>query len=74
MAVDKSGEVVCAGSAEPFRVCVWSVQTGRLTDVLTGHLGPVASLAFHPVRGSLVSGGFFVSDVCECICRPRHEN
>ena len=60
MAVDKSGEVVCAGSAEPFRVCVWSVQTGRLTDVLTGHLGPVASLAFHPVRGSLVSG-FFVS-------------
>jgi periodic tryptophan protein 2 len=56
MAVDRSGEVVCAGSAEPFRVCVWSVQTGRLTDVLTGHLGPVASLAFHPVRGSLVSG------------------
>lgn len=55
MAVDKSGEVVCAGSAEPFRICVWSVQTGRLTDVLTGHMGPVASLAFHPVRGSLVS-------------------
>ncbi|KAL3790969.1 hypothetical protein ACHAW5_005214 [Stephanodiscus triporus] len=53
MAVDKSGEVVCAGSAEPFRICVWSVQTGRLTDVLTGHMGPVASLAFHPVRGSL---------------------
>ncbi|KAL7542564.1 hypothetical protein ACHAXR_011882 [Thalassiosira sp. AJA248-18] len=58
MAVDKSGEVVCAGSAEPFRVCVWSVQTGKLTDVLTGHLGPVASLAFHPVRGSLASGSW----------------
>ena len=56
MAVDKSGEVLCAGSAEPFRVCVWSVQTGKLTDVLTGHSGPVSSLAFHPVRGSLVSG------------------
>jgi len=55
MAVDKSGEVVCAGSAEPFRICVWSVQTGKLTDVLTGHSGPVSSLAFHPVRGSLVS-------------------
>lgn len=58
MAVDKSGEVVCAGSAEPFRVCVWSVQTGRLTDVLTGHMGPVASLAFHPVRGSLASASW----------------
>ena len=57
MAVDKSGEVLCAGSAEPFRVCVWSVQTGKLTDVLTGHSGPVSSLAFHPVRGSLVSCG-----------------
>ncbi|KAK1746488.1 WD40 repeat protein [Skeletonema marinoi] len=44
MAVDKSGEVVCAGSAEPFRVCVWSVQTGKLTDVLTGHVGPVNSV------------------------------
>lgn len=40
MAVDNSGEAVCAGSSEPFRVCVWSVQTGILTDVLTCHLGP----------------------------------
>ena len=55
MAVDKSGEVVCAGSSEPFRICVWSIQTGRLTDVLSGHMGPIAGLAFHPVRGSLVS-------------------
>ncbi|KAL7543380.1 hypothetical protein ACHAWF_007377 [Thalassiosira exigua] len=58
MAVDRSGEVVCAGSAEPFRVCVWSVQTGKLTDVLTGHMGPVAGLAFHPVRGSLASSSW----------------
>lgn len=58
MAVDKSGEVVCAGSAEPFRACVWSVQTGKLTDVLTGHLGPVSALAFHPVRGHLASASW----------------
>ncbi|EED95425.1 WD40-repeat protein [Thalassiosira pseudonana CCMP1335] len=58
MAVDKSGEVVCAGSTEPFRVCVWSVQTGKLTDVLTGHLGPISSLAFHPVRGTLASASW----------------
>jgi periodic tryptophan protein 2 len=58
MAVDKSGEIVCAGSAEPFRVCVWSVQTGKLTDVLTGHLGPISGLAFHPIRGTLASASW----------------
>jgi periodic tryptophan protein 2 len=58
MAVDKSGEIVCAGSAEPFRVCVWSVQTGKLTDVLTGHIGPISGLAFHPVRGTLASASW----------------
>ena len=58
MAVDKSGEVVCAGSAEPFRICVWSVQTGKLTDVLSGHMGPVSGLAFHPVRGTLASSSW----------------
>jgi len=58
MAVDKSGEVVCAGSADPFRICVWSVQTGKLTDVLSGHLGPVSGLAFHPVRGTLASSSW----------------
>lgn len=64
LAVDGSGEVVCAGSAEPFRVCVWSVQTGKLTDVLTGHEGPVAGLDFHPVRGFLVSFVFFFERAC----------
>ena len=58
MAVDKSGEIVCAGSAEPFRVCVWSVQTGKLTDVLTGHLGPISGLSFHPIRGTLASASW----------------
>ncbi|KAL7469362.1 hypothetical protein ACHAXS_009624 [Conticribra weissflogii] len=58
MAVDKSGEIVCAGSNEPFRVCVWSVQTGKLTDVLTGHMGPITGLAFHPVRGTLASASW----------------
>ena len=58
MAVDKSGEVLCAGSAEPFRICVWSVQTGKLTDVLTGHVGPISALEFHPVRGTLASASW----------------
>jgi periodic tryptophan protein 2 len=48
LAVDPSGEVVAAGSTDSFEVFLWSVQTGKLLDVLAGHEGPVSSLAFSP--------------------------
>ncbi|DAZ99051.1 TPA: hypothetical protein N0F65_010937, partial [Lagenidium giganteum] len=48
LALDISGQIVCAGTLDPFNVYVWSLQTGRLTDVLSGHTGPVTSLAFCP--------------------------
>ncbi|KAI9920873.1 hypothetical protein PsorP6_001750 [Peronosclerospora sorghi] len=48
LALDPSGQIVCAGSMDPFNVYVWSLQTGRLTDVLSGHSGPVTSLSFAP--------------------------
>lgn len=48
LALDPSGQIVCAGSMDPFNVYVWSLQTGRLTDVLSGHSGPVTSLSFSP--------------------------
>jgi periodic tryptophan protein 2 len=48
LAVDPSGEAVAAGSADSFEVFLWSVQTGKLLDILTGHEGPVSSLAFSP--------------------------
>ena len=46
LAVDPSGEVVCAGSADSFEIYMWSVQTGKLLDILSGHEGPVAGLSF----------------------------
>lgn len=46
--MDPSGEVVCAGSMDPFEIYIWSLQTGRLLDVLSGHEGPVSGLAFSP--------------------------
>ncbi|KAJ3145808.1 hypothetical protein HDU89_006860 [Geranomyces variabilis] len=46
LAVDPSGEVVCAGSVDTFEIFVWSVQTGKLLDIFTGHEGPVSALAF----------------------------
>lgn len=58
LAVDPSGEVVCAGSIDSFDIHIWSVQTGQLLDQLTGHEGPVASLAFSANGGSLVSGSW----------------
>ncbi len=58
LAVDPSGEVVAAGAADTFSVCVWSLKTGRLLDVLGGHEAPVVSLAFSPVGPLLASGSW----------------
>ncbi|EFX03833.1 periodic tryptophan protein 2 [Grosmannia clavigera kw1407] len=58
MAVDPSGEVVAAGSIDSFDIHIWSVQTGQLLDQLSGHEGPVSSLAFAPDGSGLVSGSW----------------
>ncbi|KAJ3535234.1 hypothetical protein NM688_g7006 [Phlebia brevispora] len=58
LAVDPSGEVVAAGSADSFEVFLWSVQTGKLLDVLSGHEGPISSLAFSPTGNLLASGSW----------------
>jgi periodic tryptophan protein 2 len=58
LAVDPSGEVVCAGSIDSFDIHIWSVQTGQLLDQLSGHEGPVSTLSFAPDSSSLVSGSW----------------
>ena len=58
LAVDSSGEVICAGSLDSFDVYVWSVQDGQLLDQLSGHEGPISSLSFAPNGGSVVSGSW----------------
>jgi periodic tryptophan protein 2 len=58
LAVDPTGEVVCAGSLDSFDVHIWSVQTGQLLDQLSGHEGPVSTLAFAPNGGAVVSGSW----------------
>ncbi|KAG8808589.1 hypothetical protein FRC17_003882, partial [Serendipita sp. 399] len=58
VAVDDSGELVAAGSIDTFEVFFWSVQTGKLLDLLTGHTAPVSSLAFSPVGNTLASGSW----------------
>ncbi|KAI9798688.1 MAG: hypothetical protein M1833_004677 [Piccolia ochrophora] len=58
LAVDPSGEVVAAGSLDSFDIHIWSVQTGQLLDQLSGHQGPVMSLAFAPDGGTVISGSW----------------
>jgi len=58
VAVDYSGEFVVAGGQDVFDIFLWSVKTGKLLEIISGHEGPVVSLAFSPVATSstLVSG------------------
>ena len=58
LAIDPSGEVVVAGTMDPFHIYTWSMQNGKLLDILTGHVGPVSELKFHPTRGTLASASW----------------
>ena len=58
LAVDHSGEVVCAGSLDSFDIYAWSVQTGQLLETLSGHEGPVSCLAFSQENGVLASASW----------------
>lgn len=60
LALDHSGELVVAGGRDIFEIYLWSVKLGRLLEVLSGHEGPVSSLAFAPIATSstLVSGSW----------------
>uniref|UniRef100_A0A7S4AGE9 Small-subunit processome Utp12 domain-containing protein n=2 Tax=Pseudo-nitzschia australis TaxID=44445 RepID=A0A7S4AGE9_9STRA len=55
LAVDPAGEIVAAGSMDPFHVYAWSLQTGKLLDVYTGHTGPISQLAFPPSNGGVLA-------------------
>eukprot|EP01107_Rhizomastix_libera_P013070 TRINITY_DN3471_c0_g1_i1.p1 TRINITY_DN3471_c0_g1~~TRINITY_DN3471_c0_g1_i1.p1 ORF type:complete len:877 (+),score=205.99 TRINITY_DN3471_c0_g1_i1:27-2657(+) len=55
LAIDGAGEIVAAGALDSFEIFVWSIQTGKIIDVLSGHEGPVSGLAFNPVYPTLAS-------------------
>ena len=57
LSVDSSGDLIAAGGQDVFEIYLWSLTTGRLVDVLTGHEGPVASLSFsnNPTSSQLAS-------------------
>eukprot|EP01017_Pseudomicrothorax_dubius_P008801 TRINITY_DN12918_c0_g1_i1.p1 TRINITY_DN12918_c0_g1~~TRINITY_DN12918_c0_g1_i1.p1 ORF type:complete len:458 (-),score=80.59 TRINITY_DN12918_c0_g1_i1:514-1887(-) len=58
LAIDPSGEIVCAGGFDPYNVYVWNLQTGHLVDVIGGHEGPVSCLLFSPTENYIASGSW----------------
>lgn len=40
------------------QIAVWSLRTGRLLDLLSGHEGPVYGLAFSPTSAVLASSSW----------------
>ncbi|XP_021930925.1 periodic tryptophan protein 2 homolog isoform X2 [Zootermopsis nevadensis] len=52
VALDSTGEFVAAGGHDVFEIYLWSIKIGRLLEILTGHEGPVVSVAFSPTPAS----------------------
>jgi periodic tryptophan protein 2 len=51
IALDAANDIVCAGGGgviDQFDIYIWSVQTGKLLDVLSGHTAPISSISFAP--------------------------
>ncbi|KAI8328017.1 putative WD repeat protein [Chlamydoabsidia padenii] len=73
LAVDPSGDIVCAGTMDTFEIYVWSVQTGKLLDILAGHEGPISSLDFSSTGMALVSGSWdHTARVWDVFGRNKH--
>lgn len=57
LALDPSGELVVSGSGDSFEVFVWSMRTGKLLDVVSGHEGPIGCLCFVPSGAPVLATG-----------------
>jgi periodic tryptophan protein 2 len=51
VSVDSSGEFVAAGGQDVFEIFLWSIKTGRLLEILSGHEGPVVRKPSRRVSG-----------------------
>ena len=52
LSVDSSGDLVAAGGTDVYEIYLWSMQTGKLLEILSGHEGPVSSIRFSPSPSS----------------------
>ncbi|CBZ49727.1 wd repeat protein, related [Neospora caninum Liverpool] len=75
LAIDAGGELLVAGGqGSVYSVFVWSIQTGKVVDELTGHEGPIVAVAFHPHpnKQGLVVTGSWDKKVWDLYARRSH--
>ncbi len=58
LAIETSGDIVCAGSNDPFNIYCWSLKTSQLVDIFSGHTAPISSLYFNSANGMLSSSSW----------------
>lgn len=58
VASDLAGDIIAAGCVDTFEVCVWSLRTGQILELLNGHKGPVSDISFRPNRGTLATSSW----------------
>ena len=74
LAVDYSGELICAGSQDTFEVFLWSLETGKLLEILKGHTGPISCLQFSPLGSLLASSSWDKSYRIWDVINPEGNN
>jgi len=57
VALDRQSEFVASCSRTDFKIFIWSMQSGKIVEELTGHTAPISSLSFTPTI-QLVSGSW----------------
>ncbi|GIY83066.1 periodic tryptophan protein 2 homolog [Caerostris extrusa] len=58
LAVDRSSDIICAGSEESFEIYVWYLKTAHLLTVLSGHEAPISQISFSPVDLCIASSSW----------------
>ena len=61
LAIESSGDIVAAGSIEPYDIYLWSLKTGTLLEVLSSHQAPVSGLSFSPPAAQSDNGSLLAS-------------
>lgn len=54
LAVDSKSDMVCAGSLDTFNIYMWSIRSGRLLEIFSGHEAPISTVC-------LSDGSFLIS-------------
>lgn len=58
LGIESGGDIVCAGSTDPFNVFVWSLKTGQLIDIMSGHSGPISCISFNSANGLMATSSW----------------